>query len=100
MTISVTFDTSVRIVFTVTNDVTGDVFTDGFVFPAGQVPANPVLRTMAQARYQAWRAIVTAPPPVLTLADKIAIYQARRAERMLVQSQLDGEDPAVVAAAG
>ena len=100
MTIAVTFDSKVRIAFTVTNDARGDAFTDAMYFPAGQVPTNSVLRQMAQDRYLAWLAIATAPPHVPTLAEKVAAYLARKEQRQILQVQIDGEDPAVVAAAG
>lgn len=96
---SVTTTSTVRVAFRVTTD-DGTVFDDALFYPVGGVPANAQIRADAVARFTAWLAIVSAPPPVLTLADKIAAYRARVAERIAVQAQIDGEDPAVIAAAG
>lgn len=99
MALTVTTSATVRILFEVKDDgVT--VYTDALYFPLGEVPPAPELRALAINRYQAWRAIVTAPPHVLTLAEKVERYLQRLRERQRLQSEIDGEDPAVVAAAG
>ena len=98
MALTVNTTATIQIAFTLSDDGV-PVYSDAFYFPVGQVPSNAELRALAIDRYQAWRAIVTAPPRELTLAEKIERFRDRLRERLRLQAEIEAEDPAVVAAA-
>ncbi len=74
-------------------------FRDALYFPEGQVPDEKALAALAQARVDAWKARVTAPPRELTQGEKDAQLEFAVAEADRLTKEIAAAAPAKVTAA-